>query len=145
MLPHLKPTGLYQSDGRHPDGISIIPWECSKCLLWDATTSDMFTPSHRSVVVRGAGEVALQAESLKHFKYSALEAKFHFVSVVVETFGVFGIKAYEFFHELGLCMVQASLESNSFKFLIQRISVAVQRGNAAAVLGTVAKDCFFLV
>ena len=137
---HLEPAGLYRSDGRRPDGISIIPWKCGKCLLWDATTPDTYAPSHRSVAVRGAGEVALQAEHLKHSKYSALEAKYHFVPVAVETSGVFGPEAHEFLHELGHRMARVSLEPKSLQFLIQQISVAVQRGNATAVLGTVARD-----
>lgn len=101
---HLEPLALYQSDDSHPDGISIIPWECGKHLLWDATTPGMFAPSHRSVAVRGVGEVALQVEHLKHSKYSALEAKFNFVPVVVETSRVFDPEAHEFLHKLRLCM-----------------------------------------
>ena len=61
--------------------------------LWDATTADTYAPSHCSVTVRGAGEVALQAEHVKHSKYSALGAKFHFVRVLVEPAGVFGPEA----------------------------------------------------
>ena len=94
---HLEPTGLYRSDGRCPDRISIVPWKCGKCLLCDATTPDTYAPSHHSVAVRGAGEVALQAECLKHSKYSTLETKYHFVLVAVETSGVFGPEAHEFF------------------------------------------------
>ena len=101
----------------------------------------MFAPSHRSIAVRGAGEVASQAERLKHSKYTALEAKFHFVLVAVETSGVFGpegvfgSEAHEFLHELGSRMARVLLDPMSIQFLIQRISVVVQRGNAAAVLG----------
>ena len=125
---------------RRPDGISIIPWKSGKCLLWDATIPDTFAPSHRSAVARGAGEVALQTERLKHSKYTALEAKFFFVPVVVETLGVFGSEACEFFHKLGSRMTRIPLEPKSFQYLVQRISVAVQRGNVAAVMGIVAKD-----
>ena len=97
MPSHLEPTGLYRSDGQCPDRISIIPWKCGKCLLWDAITPDTHAPFHRSVAVRGAGEVALQAEHLKHSKYSALKAKCHFVPKAVETSGVFGPEVHEFF------------------------------------------------
>ena len=89
---HLEPTGLYRSDGRRPDGISIIPWKGGKCLLWDATTPDTFAPSHRSVAARGAGEVALQSERLKHAKYSALAATLLFVPVVVERRGCLALR-----------------------------------------------------
>ena len=38
-------------------------------------------------------------------------------------------------------MTQISLEPKSFQYMAQKISVDVQRGNAAAVLETVAKKC----
>ena len=53
---------------------------------------------------------------------------------------MYGIKAHEFFHELGYSLARVPLEPKSFKFLIQRLSVAAQRGNATAMLGTVTKD-----
>ena len=39
MPSPLEPAaaGLYKADGRYPDKMSIIPWKCGKCLLWDAT------------------------------------------------------------------------------------------------------------
>ncbi len=37
---------------------------------------------------------------------------------------------------LRYCLKLATGEENSFKYLLQRLSVAVQRGNAASVLGT---------
>ena len=33
----LEPRGLFRVDGRHPDGISVLPWEQVRCLVWDAT------------------------------------------------------------------------------------------------------------
>ena len=35
---HLEPTGLCHSDGKCPDGASIMPWSCGRVLVWDATT-----------------------------------------------------------------------------------------------------------
>ena len=53
----------------------------------------------------------------------------------------FGSEAKEFLHELGYRLAQVStLELKSLQFLIQRILVAVQRGNAIALLGTFTKD-----
>ena len=53
-----------------------------------------------------------------------------------ETSGVFGPKTMEFLKGLGHRLRQVSGEANSFAYLTQRLSVAVQRGNAASVLGT---------
>ena len=50
--------------------------------------------------------------------------------------GVFGPETMEFLRELGRRLQLVSAEHNSFTYMIQRLSVAVQRGNAASVLGS---------
>ena len=54
------PSGLYPSDGRRPDGMSVVPWTRGKLLVWDATFSDTYTPSdiNNGVAIIGAGSVA---------------------------------------------------------------------------------------
>ena len=34
---HLEPTGLYRSDGKRPDGATLVPWKRGKVLVLDAT------------------------------------------------------------------------------------------------------------
>ena len=34
---HLEPVGLYCSNGKRPDGASVVPWKGGKVLMWDAT------------------------------------------------------------------------------------------------------------
>ena len=50
---HLEPTGLYRSDGKRPDGATLVPWK-----KWDATCPDTLAPSHSSLAIREAGAVA---------------------------------------------------------------------------------------
>ena len=88
----------------------------------------------------GAGEVAEQAEQAKCLKYSALESKFFFAPIAIETSGVFGPSAYTFLKDLGSRLMSVTMDSQARHYLFQRISVAVQRGNAASVLGTLRKD-----
>ncbi|KAL5502431.1 hypothetical protein EMCRGX_G009202 [Ephydatia muelleri] len=38
----LEPSGLYRSDGKRPDGVSIVPWKCGQLLVWDAMCLDTF-------------------------------------------------------------------------------------------------------
>lgn len=33
----LEPPGLSRSDGKRPDGLTLIPWQRGRCLVWDAT------------------------------------------------------------------------------------------------------------
>ena len=65
-----------------------------------------------------------------------LDASHHFVPVAVETSGVLGPEVHHFLQDLGCHLREATREQRSFQFLLQRVSVAVQRGIAAAVLGS---------
>ena len=60
-----------------------------------------------------------------------------FKPVAVETLGVPGDEALTFLKDLGHRITAVTAEPRSLQFLMQRISVAVQRGNAACVIGTV--------
>ena len=72
-------------------------------------------------------------------KYTELTATHHFVPVAIETTGVLGPEAHSFLLELGRRIGEETGEALSTHQLLQRIAVAVQRGNAAAVLGTSAE------
>ena len=74
---------------------------------------------------------------MKRAKYTDLVMSHYFVPFVVETSGMFGEAAVEFSRDLGRCLHKITGEPRSREFLLQRISVAVQRGNAAAVLGSI--------
>ena len=130
----LEPSGLYRSDGKRPDGVSIVPWKCGQLLVWDATCSDTFAPSYSTIAAHQVGAVAQQAEDRKMQKYKHLDSCYFFTPVAIETSGVFGPKTTEFLKVLGHRLRQVSGEANSFAYLTQRLSVAVQRGNAASVL-----------
>ena len=43
-----EPTGLLRSDGKRPDGVTVIPWAKGRCLTWDVTVLDTFAISHIS-------------------------------------------------------------------------------------------------
>ena len=77
-------------------------------------------------------------------KYAHLDTSHHFVPFVMETSGVLGKAAEEFTQELARRIYKATGEPRSRQFLLQRLSVAVQRGNAAAVLGSMGgrQDCW---
>ena len=132
---HLELAGICRSDGKRPDGTTIMPWKSGRVLVRDATCPDTFAPSHLQLAVREAGAVADQAER-KKAKYAELAATHHFVPVAIETMGVFGKEAEAFFIELGCRIQEETGEPLSFHYLLQRIAVAMQSGNAAAVLGT---------
>jgi hypothetical protein len=81
--------------------------------------------------------VAEEAERAKTIKYQALTDRYWFVPVGVETLGVWGASASKFVKDLGQRIQCATGERRATSFLMQAISVAIQRGNAVSMLGTV--------
>ena len=54
----------------------------------------------------------------------------------METTGVFGALTRAFLKDLSHRIVRATGEERSYSYLTQRLSVAIQRGNAVSVVGT---------
>jgi hypothetical protein len=126
-----------RDDGKRPDGLSLSSWRNGRCLVWDFTCPDTLAPSHWNVAVTGPGVVACEAEVRKKTKYSQLSVMYCFVPIAVETLGALGDDASDFLHQLGRRIANVTGERRATEFLLQRLSVAIQRGNAASVLGTV--------
>jgi len=124
-------------DGKRPDGLTVLPWANDRCMIWHFTCPDTLAISHLNRSVLFAGAAANEAERRKMMKYCSLSARYSFVQVAVKSLGALGEEAYDFFCNLGYRITSVTTEPRSFQFLIQRLSVAVQRGNAACVLGTV--------
>ena len=91
----LEPSGISHSDGKRPDGATLVPWKCGKLLVWDATCVDTYAPSYSRVASQEAGAVADQAEKRKSDKYSNMDPNMYlFAPVVIETLGVFGNRLF---------------------------------------------------
>ena len=84
QVPSCKePAGLSRSDGKRPDGVSLIPWSRGRCVAWDVTSPYTFAPSHLPTS-------ATQAEAAKTLKYGALTTTHAFVPLAFETLGAWG-------------------------------------------------------
>jgi len=87
--------------------------------------------------------MATEAETRKRQKYSSVDDSVYIVQpIAIETLGTFGISAIEFFDVLGHRMQTMCQDTRARMFLMQCLSVAMQRGNAACILGTIADDDF---
>ena len=131
----LEPTGLLRSDGKRPDGVTLAPWKCGQLLVWDATCPDTFAPSYRTHATSEPGRVAALAEDRKVDKYRDLPRSHLFCPLSIETMGAMGPRSLELVREVGRRIALETGEPRSTDFLLQRLSVAVQRGNCASVLG----------
>ena len=133
----LELSGLYRSDGKRPDGMSIVPWNSRKLLVWDITCAATFAPSYTSIASSKPAAVAAQVEERKCSKYSHLSSNHIFTRLSIETSGSLSPKTRDFLKELGYRLRQALGEMNSSSNLLQRLSIAVQRGNMASVMGSI--------
>ena len=133
----LEPQGLIRDDGKRPDGLTLVPWSKGKCLTWDATCCDTLAASHLPSTSKTSGAAAHSAQLSKHRKYSQLPDAYILCPFAVETLGPFGQDAIALVDELGRRIHRSTGEPRSRSFLVQRLSIAIQRGNSAAVLGTI--------
>lgn len=132
----LEPSGLDRSDGKRPDGVTMVPWKFGKPLVWDATCPDTLAPSYRGLATSNTGAVAAAAEERKEAKYANLSRGHSFIPIAIETLGAFGPKTLVFLKDLGRRIQYQSNEPKSLTYMLQRLSVAVQRGNSASIMGT---------
>ena len=70
-------------------------------------------------------------------KYSNLSDYYHFVPVGVETYGAYGPQGIKLVKQIGKKIQDATGEKLSTFYLFQRISIAIQKGNAQCVTGCV--------
>ena len=135
-----EPAGLSRVDSKRPDGATLVPWARGRCLLWDATTPDTLAPLHVNRSAVQAGSAATSAEEAKTVKHAPLAIAHDFVPIAIETLGTWGSAGLSFVNELGRRISAVSGDARATDFLKQRLSLAVQRGNAASVLGTMVPE-----
>ena len=70
------------------------------------------------------------------WQYGALSASHIFLPVAVETAGTWNQSAIELIHEIGSRITAVMEDTRETVFLFQRLSIALQRGNAVAFLAT---------
>src|SRR6218665_1437141 len=96
-----EPTGLSRTDGKRPDGLTLIPWRTGCALIWDATVTDTLAASYLPSTSVAAAAAAEQAADRKCAKYVFLSKTYHFVSLACETLGPINNSGYLFITELG--------------------------------------------
>ena len=130
-----EPVGLCRSDGKRPDGLTLIPWSSGRCAVWDVTVVDTMAKSYTHLtasIVAGAAELA---DSRKLAKYMNLASSYEVLPVALETMGPVNSTGAEFIRDLGRRLSQRSGDSRETGFLWQRLSMALQRFNAVCFRG----------
>lgn len=136
-IPNIKePPGMSRTDGKRPDGLTLIPWRSGRCLVWDVTVSDTVAPSYLQSSSAFAGAAAEQAATRKITKYSQLLQTHQFVPIAFETMGPINTTGLDFIKELGRRITLTTGDLKETSYLLQRLSVTIQRFNAIAFRGS---------
>jgi len=131
-----EPVGLCRSDGKRPDGLTLIPWQAGRSLTWDVTVSHTLANSYLSSASLIPGGVAEEAAVRKNEKYAVLSNQYLFQPLAFETLGPINSSGQVFLTELGRRISAVTGDQREAAFLFQRLSVAVQRFNAVAFRGS---------
>ena len=118
---------------KRPDGASITPWRRGKSVSWDVTVADTFANSYIASTSVEAGTAAEIAAVRKKTKYLELAQKYLFVPLACEVTGVWCSEACDFLNELGSRICEVTGDKRETSYLFQRLSIALQKGNAACV------------
>jgi hypothetical protein len=104
-------------------------------LVWDVTVVDIRADSYVLKTSEVSGFAAEMACKRKHNKYSSIiSSNYIFKGLAFETLGPWCKETIEFINVIGDRLIAESGDSKSFLF--ERISLAIQRGNAASIRGT---------
>ena len=133
----LEPICLDRGDGKRPDSLTIFPFKKSLCFCWDATCVNTFSDTNLLNSAVAAASAAEDAEKRKRLKYPALVQRFQFEPIVIETSGVFGPSSANIIREIGHRVRGATGEPRGISWLKQRLSIAVQRGNAVTIMSSI--------
>ena len=132
----LESTGLSRGDGKTPDGMTLIPWQGGKNITWDVIVTNNIAYSYLHVSAAFAGGAADEAASKKEIKYTALDHSYTFIPLSFETYGSINNKGIKFLQELSRRLRTISEQPRESVFLLQRISVTLQRSTAIAFSDT---------
>ncbi|KAJ6638968.1 hypothetical protein Bhyg_11706 [Pseudolycoriella hygida] len=134
----LEPVDIARDDNsKRVDGVTIVPWSRGRQLAWDATCVDPLCNSYVRGSARRTGFAADRAAIDKRNDYRSVCNQYHFLAFAVDCLGVWSNEAKVFGAELGRRMSTCTNEPRSLTFFRQRIGLAIMRGNAACVLGTI--------
>ena len=120
---------MMRSDGKRPDGATVLPFEAGLPKAWDATIFHTCASSHLHSTAVEAGSGAAAAEARKDSKYAALNGRAQFRAVAIETLDAFGPSARRLFDEIADRIKSRTGDACARSHLYARIAAVVQTGN----------------
>ena len=130
----LEPPGLARTDGKRPDGVTVLPFERGLPLAWDATIRHTSAPAYVHLTSINARSAAVFAETVKEKKYAPLAKRAFFMAVGLETLGAFGPSALQLFEAIASRVRARTGEQGVRARPFRRLAAAIQIGNAACIV-----------
>jgi len=131
-----EPPNLTLEDGKRPDGVTLIPYAMGKPLVWDATVWSTLCASQVRDTAARAGAAAEKAAAAKLRKYARFAQDYLLTPLAFESHGPISAATAAFTDTLAKQIGRARGCRRAGTFFLQRLSLAIQRGNALAVLGS---------
>jgi len=131
-----EPSGLFRSDSKRPDGLTLVPLSSGKAPCWDVTVTCPLAQSYINAAARD--QVRRQSLPLPAMKKSMLIL----MGDISLTLGVSNTSARQLLFDLRRKITESTGEAREASFLFQRCSVLVQRFNAILFRDSLpAQDC----
>ena len=102
-------------------------------VVWNVTVIDTLAASYIAATAQAAGAASKIAENRKKLKYAAFEANYIVVPIALETLGSMAEASEAFLRDVAK-RIRRTKGDRRGGFFLQRISLALQRGNAACIL-----------
>ena len=117
--------------------VDVPPKNLSSATRVDVTCVDTFAAAYVHNTSKNAGKAAEDAEKRKESKYKELVGDgYIFIPIAIETMGPLGQSGLKLLQEIGKKISNKYGEKNSTSYILQSISIAIQRGNTLSILGT---------
>ena len=105
----------------------LILWSSGCSVTWDVTVVNTLADSYISTSSQQTAGVAELAATRKEAKYADLAQRYTFIPIAVETLGVINTSGLNFISDIGCRITAISGDARETSFLLQRISVVIQR------------------
>ena len=106
-------------------------------MAWDYTCVDSLCDTYVLDSTQEPGKAAKITETKKKKMYKDLETNHFFTPTAVETFGSQRPEKLKFIKDIGMKIQDVTGEKHATSYLLQSLSMTVQRGNASSIMGTV--------
>jgi len=108
-------------------------------MAWDVTVPDTYAESHNGSTATKPCAAAQKTAQNKIDKYSKL-ASTHIYPFAIETAGTWHVMAIELTQEIGRRITTITEDTRETTFIFQRLSMALQRGNAVSFHNTMVTE-----